>query len=194
MHRIPRAMSAEFVFSRYFVDRRSDFHAKRRVQFPQFFILIGGKPACLPWRRISISLVHKCTGRNDRDQVVSVNRKKAIVFSLLKCNIFIHNFQIGLYFFPPRLTGDIYENFIENELPILLEDVPLRVRTRLIFQHDGAPTHFYCQVRDMLNTYYPNRWIGRGGSITWPVRSPDLNVLDFFVWGYKNKKSNRAAA
>ncbi|XP_067203031.1 uncharacterized protein [Linepithema humile] len=28
------------------------------------------------------------------------------------------------------------------------------------------------------------RWIGRGGPIVWPARSPDLNVLDYFVWGY----------
>jgi hypothetical protein len=28
------------------------------------------------------------------------------------------------------------------------------------------------------------RWIGRGGSITWPPRSPDLTPLDFFLWGY----------
>ncbi|XP_032690598.1 uncharacterized protein LOC116853584 [Odontomachus brunneus] len=27
-------------------------------------------------------------------------------------------------------------------------------------------------------------WMGRGGPITWPARSPDLNVLDYFVWGY----------
>lgn len=26
--------------------------------------------------------------------------------------------------------------------------------------------------------------MGRGGPIIWPPRSPDLNVLDFFVWGY----------
>ena len=26
--------------------------------------------------------------------------------------------------------------------------------------------------------------MGRGGPIIWPPRSPDLNVLDYFVWGY----------
>ena len=29
------------------------------------------------------------------------------------------------------------------------------------------------------------RWIGRGGSIPWPPRSPDLTPLDFFsFWGF----------
>jgi hypothetical protein len=31
---------------------------------------------------------------------------------------------------------------------------------------------------------YPNRWIGRGGLRHWPALSPDLNPLDFFLWGY----------
>jgi len=31
---------------------------------------------------------------------------------------------------------------------------------------------------------YPNRWVGRGGLISWPSRSPDLNPLDFFFWDY----------
>lgn len=39
-------------------------------------------------------------------------------------------------------------------------------------------------MRQILNTRFPERWIGRGGPITWPARSPDLNVLDYFVWGY----------
>ncbi|XP_036144368.1 uncharacterized protein LOC118646151 [Monomorium pharaonis] len=26
--------------------------------------------------------------------------------------------------------------------------------------------------------------MGRGGPINWPARSPDLNVLDFFVWSH----------
>ncbi|PSN32148.1 hypothetical protein C0J52_23854, partial [Blattella germanica] len=31
---------------------------------------------------------------------------------------------------------------------------------------------------------FPDRWIGRGGPIPWPARSPDLNPLDYFLWGY----------
>ena len=28
-----------------------------------------------------------------------------------------------------------------------------------------------------------NRWVERNGPIHWPARSPDLTVLDFYVWG-----------
>ena len=62
--------------------------------------------------------------------------------------------------------------------------MPLHVRVKLIYQHDGAPAHYRRNVRDFLNAHYPNRWIGRDGPIAWPPRSPDLNVLDFFVWGH----------
>ena len=42
-----------------------------------------------------------------------------------------------------------------------------------------------CQVvRQYLNHKFPNRWIGRGGAENWPPRSPDLNPLDYHVWGY----------
>ncbi|PRD18050.1 UNVERIFIED_CONTAM: hypothetical protein NCL1_62174 [Trichonephila clavipes] len=30
---------------------------------------------------------------------------------------------------------------------------------------------------------FPGRWIGRGGPVNWPARSPDLSYLDFFLWG-----------
>jgi hypothetical protein len=35
---------------------------------------------------------------------------------------------IGPYIFPKRLTGDIYANFLQAELPALLENVPLQTR------------------------------------------------------------------
>lgn len=40
----------------------------------------------------------------------------------------------------------------------------------------------------MLNANYPNKWIGRNGPIAWPPRSPDLNSLDFFLWGLLKAK------
>jgi len=47
-----------------------------------------------------------------------------------------------------------------------------------------APPHFSEVVRLYLNYKFPNRWIGRGGAQNWPPRSPDLNPLDYHVWGY----------
>ena len=73
---------------------------------------------------------------------------------------------------------------VENVLPELLEGVPLHVRPNTYFMHDGAPPHFSVDVRRLLNNRFRDRWIGRGGPIPWPPRSPDLNPLDFYLWGH----------
>ena len=39
-------------------------------------------------------------------------------------------------------------------------------------------------MTDVLNERFPDPWIGRGGPIPWPPRSPDLSPLDFFLLGY----------
>jgi hypothetical protein len=48
------------------------------------------------------------------------------------------------------------------------------------FQHDGAPVHYTrtTQAQQVLDRRYPDSWIGRGGPINWPARSPDLTPLD----------------
>jgi hypothetical protein len=43
--------------------------------------------------------------------------------------------------------------------------------------------HFDVDVRDHVDITFPNRWMGRGGPVHWPPRSPDLTPLDFFLCG-----------
>ncbi|XP_054713709.1 uncharacterized protein LOC129223166 [Uloborus diversus] len=52
------------------------------------------------------------------------------------------------------------------------------------FQHDGAPAHFSIDVRNYLNATFGARWIGCGGPVPWPPRSPDFSSLDYFLWGH----------
>lgn len=94
------------------------------------------------------------------------------------------NKVIGPYFFDNVLTGIIYYEFLQNDLPILLENMDLNTRRNMWFQQDGAPIHYHRIVRQFLNQTYPNRWIGRGGTIGWPARSPGLTPIDFFLWGF----------
>ena len=54
----------------------------------------------------------------------------------------------------------------------------------MYYQHDGAPSHFSQVIRQFLNHKFPNRWIDRDGAQNWPPRSPDLNPLDYHVFGY----------
>ena len=93
-------------------------------------------------------------------------------------NSLVCTFSCNIY-----LTGDIYATFLQNELPALLENVPLQTRRQMYYQHD-APSHFSQVVRQYLNHKVPDRWISRDGAQKWPPRSPDLNPLDYHVWGY----------
>lgn len=97
--------------------------------------------------------------------------------AILGDNIFIR-------FLPDRLNGENYLHFLTTDLNELLDDVPLNTRNKMWFMQDGAPAHYTIQVREFLNEAYPNRWIGRGAPVAWPARSPDLNPLDFFLWGH----------
>lgn len=96
----------------------------------------------------------------------------------------IANYIIGPYLLPPRLDGHVYEQCLIHVLPTFLEDVPLDIRRQMWIQHDGAPAHFDRNVRNHLDNVFPGRWIGRGGPVAWPPRSPDLTPPDFFLWGH----------
>jgi hypothetical protein len=62
--------------------------------------------------------------------------------------------------------------------------MPLTVRRDMWFQHDGAPAHFSAQTQQHLDIQFPDRWLGRGGPVSWPAISPDLIPLDLFLWGH----------
>lgn len=91
---------------------------------------------------------------------------------------------IGPYFLP-RLTSAAYLNHLRNVLlPDLRRLVPRRRRRRLYFMHDGAAPHYSREVRNFLDQMFGTRWIGRPPAPHhWPPRSPDLNPMDFYLWG-----------
>jgi hypothetical protein len=91
---------------------------------------------------------------------------------------------LGPHVLPNRLTGQNYGHFLRTTLPAFLDDIPVVLHRGLYFMHDGAPAHFSVCAHRNLNAHYRGHWTGRGGPIAWPPRSPDLNLLDFFLWGY----------
>lgn len=103
------------------------------------------------------------------------------------CGI-IGNKLIGPHIIEGSLNGPKYQDILENELPILLEDLSLEIRQNMWFQHDGCPAHYSAVAREVLDRDFNGRWIGRGGPINWPARSPDLTSPDFFLWGYLKDK------
>ena len=56
---------------------------------------------------------------------------------------------IGSFIFEDGLTGQLYLQLMQEELPQLLEDVPLNKRNRMYFEHDGVPAHFSRKGRNL---------------------------------------------
>ena len=86
------------------------------------------------------------------------------------------------------MNGERYRAIlVEKVVPLLSQ----RRNRHQIYQQDGAPAHFASSVRALLDDKLTDRWIGRGGPIQWPPRSPDLAVNDFWLWGYIRDKLYR---
>lgn len=87
------------------------------------------------------------------------------------------------------ISGSSYLQLLQDQvIPHLRESCEM---DKVWWQQDGAPPHYAQTVRQYLATTFDNRFISRGGSFEWPPRSPDLNPLDFFLWGYLKRKVYR---
>lgn len=67
------------------------------------------------------------------------------------------------------LKGHLMENITE-----------LYENQKYVFQQDSAPSHGAKIVQEWLSSNIPD-FISKED---WPANSPDLNVLDYFVWSY----------
>lgn len=111
-------------------------------------------------------------------------------FSLnLWCGL-IDNKLLGPYFIQGNLNAQKYVDILED----MIDNLPLQFRqNRVWFQQDGAGPHNAAYVRNYLNETFPASWMGTRGPVAWPARSPDLNPLDYYLWGYlKNKVYDRS--
>lgn len=87
---------------------------------------------------------------------------------------------IGPFFYRTTVNSERYHYMLsEMVLPICQQ-----IGMPDYFLHDGAPPHASNIVRQWLDETFPNKWIGRYGPIPWAPRSPDLNPLDYYLWGY----------
>jgi hypothetical protein len=116
------------LFTQHSVDRRSVFYSWGCVQRSQQSPLGTGESSCCPRTWVS--------------SVSSLSVRACIVGDIV----------VGPYVLPDRLNSQGYRDFMETILPGLFEDVPLAVRQRSWFQHDGAPAHYGEDVRRWLNS------------------------------------------
>lgn len=115
----------------------------------------------------------------------------------LKLTIWMAASQSGIFWrtISGNVNTDSYLNLIKNEF------VPyLRSRNLInnsFFMQDGAPAHTATPVLKYLNEIFRDRVISTkypqkyNVGFEWPPYSPDLNPLDFSIWGVLKLKVNR---
>lgn len=101
----------------------------------------------------------------------------------------LNNKIIGPHFFNVTLNGNVYLNFLQQELEDYFDELPLEQERNIVFQQDGAPPHSVVAVKNYLNQRF-NGWIGRDAPIKWPPNSPDLTPMDAFLWGTLKDRVN----
>ena len=77
--------------------------------------------------------------------------------------------------------------YTEELLPRLLEDCRTSLGHNFIFQQDGAPAH----TSHLAQTWLQQQCRDLIGKAEWPPNSPDLNPLDFCVWGIMLERYER---
>jgi hypothetical protein len=89
---------------------------------------------------------------------------------------------IGPYFVEERLTRESYLVILREMLPNIMNEVPLAYLQSLYFQLNVVPPQELRAVRAYLSDEFGARWIGCGGPVPWPPRSPDLTPVNFYLW------------
>jgi hypothetical protein len=83
-----------------------------------------------------------------------------------------------LHFIPDKAKVNA-KLYVETLLPRLMEDCRSLLPSGFIFQQDGAPAHTAKLAQGFIATNC-SEFIGKD---EWPPNSPDLNPLDYHVWG-----------
>lgn len=97
--------------------------------------------------------------------------------SLIFCSLFLSHVCWLQY----AIGWAHYADFLEQKLPLLLENVPVHMRKSVWFFHDGAPPLLARRLRNWFDKNFRDRWIEHWGSLAWPPRSPDLTPFYIFI-------------
>ena len=86
------------------------------------------------------------------------------------------------------VNGDRYQSLLQD----VWTEVRFRSSQRLFWvMQDGARPHTTDINLNLLRDKFRGRVISRRSEHSWPPYSPDLNPLDFFVWGYLEDQVKR---
>ena len=109
------------------------------------------------FNRDSVNNTHNSHVWADENPHATVESNFELRFSVNVWSAVLDDQLIGHFILEGRLTGEAYLRFLQEELPRLLEDVPLNKRGRMYFQHNGAPPRSSYEVRSFLNYRFPGQ-------------------------------------
>ncbi|CAH2013195.1 unnamed protein product [Acanthoscelides obtectus] len=76
-----------------------------------------------------------------------------------------------------------YLNILRNLENNYLDNLPLADHRNIFYQHDGEPPHKGYLINNFLEAMFYDQGFANNGPFKWSPRSPDLTVLDYFIWG-----------
>lgn len=88
--------------------------------------------------------------------------------------------HVSYLFSRSAIIGMHYEKMIRHYANLKILALP----GSSIFRQGGAPPNWAIYVHRYLDTKFVQRWTRREDSIAWLTKSLDLNLLDFFFWGF----------
>ena len=93
------------------------------------------------------------------------------------------------HFFEPgeMITADVYVGALEEKVKPWIEEVT--GGKDYVFQQDSAPAHTAKKTQAWCQENLRDVWTRD----LWPPNSPDLNPMDFYLWGVVESKVNRHA-
>lgn len=62
--------------------------------------------------------------------------------------------------------------------------IKLELPNELWFQQDSCPTHNLGPASEFLQNAFPRQVIGTHTTLSLPTQSPDLSLLNYFLWGH----------
>ena len=86
-------------------------------------------------------------------------------------------------FFTGNVNGEIYLEMLRTYYIPALKKKKVDF-SKTFFQQDGATVHCTDDVLQYLEQNFGKNIISRKCEFSWPPYSPDLNPLDFFLWGH----------
>ena len=127
----------------------------------------------------------KANRRNDRyigdtiDKVPVVMRSKHPVGVMVLGAVSSEGHVMPPHFFQPgeMVTSDVYINALETKVKPWIETVTSG--SPYVFQQDSAPAHTAVRTQKWCQENLHMVW----SKDFWPPNSPDLNPMDYYVWG-----------